>query len=178
MWLPLTCPPLGTWPTTQACAMIGNRTSNPLVRSPRSVHWATPARALMLFFLNNSLKRPKFLWASPQVCPWQPDTKFNSRRGWTGTSSGSRHMDAAEKPSRLALPHLWAYRVLCSLTSPAIYYISQVHIFSNFSNLLYLLSVSRCFCLWAPGVRARSWHVHSLVPASVPVPHSFLSVTT
>ena len=25
------CSPLGTWPTTQACAMIGNRTSDPLV---------------------------------------------------------------------------------------------------------------------------------------------------
>ena len=34
VWLPLTCPPLGTWPTTQACALTGNWTSNPLVRSP------------------------------------------------------------------------------------------------------------------------------------------------
>ena len=32
VWLPLTCPPLGTWPTTQACALTGNPTSNPLVR--------------------------------------------------------------------------------------------------------------------------------------------------
>ena len=30
----LTRPLLGTWPTTQACALTGNRTSNPLVRSP------------------------------------------------------------------------------------------------------------------------------------------------
>ena len=29
--LPLTCPPLGTWPATQACALTGNRTSYPLV---------------------------------------------------------------------------------------------------------------------------------------------------
>ena len=31
VWLPLTCPLLGTWPETQACALTGNQTSNPLV---------------------------------------------------------------------------------------------------------------------------------------------------
>ena len=31
VWLPLACPPLGTWPATQACALTGNRTSDPLV---------------------------------------------------------------------------------------------------------------------------------------------------
>ena len=32
VWLPLTHPPLGgTWPTTQACALTGNQTSDPLV---------------------------------------------------------------------------------------------------------------------------------------------------
>ena len=30
-WLPLTGPPLGTWPATQACALTGNRTVDPLV---------------------------------------------------------------------------------------------------------------------------------------------------
>ena len=34
VWLPLLCPLLGTWPTTQACALTGNRTSNPLVLRP------------------------------------------------------------------------------------------------------------------------------------------------
>ena len=29
--LPLVCPLLGTWPTTQACALTGNWTGNPLV---------------------------------------------------------------------------------------------------------------------------------------------------
>ena len=33
VWLPLMHPVLGTWPTTQACALTGNRTSNPLVWS-------------------------------------------------------------------------------------------------------------------------------------------------
>ena len=30
--LPLTCPQSGIWPTTQACALTGNRTSDLLVR--------------------------------------------------------------------------------------------------------------------------------------------------
>ena len=29
--MPLTCPQLGTWPTTQAFALAGNTTSDPLV---------------------------------------------------------------------------------------------------------------------------------------------------
>ena len=45
VWLPLTWPPLGTWPATQACALTGNRTGDFLVHSLRSVHWAIPARA-------------------------------------------------------------------------------------------------------------------------------------
>ena len=31
VWLPLAHPLLGTWPATQACALTGNRTSDPLV---------------------------------------------------------------------------------------------------------------------------------------------------
>ena len=31
VWLPLTCPLLGSWPTTQACVLTGNRTSDDLV---------------------------------------------------------------------------------------------------------------------------------------------------
>ena len=34
MWLPLTRPPLGTWPATQACALTGNQTSDLLVLRP------------------------------------------------------------------------------------------------------------------------------------------------
>ena len=30
VWLPLTRPLLGTWPATQACALTGNRTGDPL----------------------------------------------------------------------------------------------------------------------------------------------------
>ena len=31
VWLPLSRPLLGTWPTTQGCALTGNQTSDPLV---------------------------------------------------------------------------------------------------------------------------------------------------
>ena len=34
VWLPLTHPLLGTWPATQACALTGNRTNDPLVCRP------------------------------------------------------------------------------------------------------------------------------------------------
>ena len=34
MWLPLVYPPLGTWPSTQVCALTGNQTGNPLVPRP------------------------------------------------------------------------------------------------------------------------------------------------
>ena len=34
VWLPFIHPPLGTWPATQACALIGNQTGNPLARRP------------------------------------------------------------------------------------------------------------------------------------------------
>ena len=31
MWVPLKCPLLGTWPATQACALTGNQSGDPLV---------------------------------------------------------------------------------------------------------------------------------------------------
>ena len=34
VWLPLACSLLGTWPATQACALTGNRTRDPLVHRP------------------------------------------------------------------------------------------------------------------------------------------------
>ena len=34
VWLPLAHPLLGTWPATQACALTGNRTVDPLVSRP------------------------------------------------------------------------------------------------------------------------------------------------
>ena len=34
VWLSFACPLLGTWPTTQACALMGNRTADPVLCSP------------------------------------------------------------------------------------------------------------------------------------------------
>ena len=34
VWFPLTCPQLGSWPATQACALTGNWTDDPLVGRP------------------------------------------------------------------------------------------------------------------------------------------------
>ena len=34
VWLPLTWAPLGIWPSTQACALTGNQTGDPLVHRP------------------------------------------------------------------------------------------------------------------------------------------------
>ena len=42
VWLPLMWPPLGTWPAIQKCTLTGNQTSDHLVCSPCSTHWATP----------------------------------------------------------------------------------------------------------------------------------------
>ena len=36
--LPLICPQMGTWPATQACALTGNLTGDPWIRSPHSIH--------------------------------------------------------------------------------------------------------------------------------------------
>ena len=49
VWLPLTCPLLGTWPTTQACALTGNWTSDPLVHRP-VLNPLSHTRVPVLFF--------------------------------------------------------------------------------------------------------------------------------
>ena len=46
VWLLFVCPLLGPWPATQACALTGNQTSDLLVPTLHSIHWATPARAV------------------------------------------------------------------------------------------------------------------------------------
>ena len=33
-WLPVVCPPQGSWPATQACALTGNQSGDPLVLRP------------------------------------------------------------------------------------------------------------------------------------------------
>ena len=45
VWVPLACPLLGTWLTTQSCALTGNLTL--CFSGEHSIHWATPARPIL-----------------------------------------------------------------------------------------------------------------------------------
>ena len=61
VWLPLTRPLLGTWPTTQACALPGNQTRDPLVRRPPLNPLSHTSQGkvgffLIFFILNNVYK--------------------------------------------------------------------------------------------------------------------------
>ena len=38
VWLPLTQPPIGTWPATQVCALTGTQTRDTLVGRPALSH--------------------------------------------------------------------------------------------------------------------------------------------
>ena len=57
VWLPLMHLILGTWPTTQACAMTGNRTSNPLVHSLALSPLSHTSQGYL--FLNKSKEKAK-----------------------------------------------------------------------------------------------------------------------
>ena len=50
VWLPLDCPLLGTWPSTQACALTGNLSRDLWCTGQHSIHRATPARADFFIF--------------------------------------------------------------------------------------------------------------------------------
>ena len=70
VWLPLACPSLETWPTTQACALTGNRTGNPLVL--RLVAQSTESHQLRPFSPFESPKRGKKV----------AKRKFKTRASW------------------------------------------------------------------------------------------------
>ena len=50
VWLPLGCPLLGTWPATQACALTGNQTSDPLLHSPALNPLSHASQGITYFF--------------------------------------------------------------------------------------------------------------------------------
>ena len=51
-WLATSCmPPVGRWPTTQACALTGNRMVTLQFAGWCSAHWATPVGATHLTFV-------------------------------------------------------------------------------------------------------------------------------
>ena len=55
VWFPLARPLLRTWPTTQACALTGNLTSNSLVHRPMLNTLSHTSQGPVLFF------KPKFI---------------------------------------------------------------------------------------------------------------------
>ena len=55
MWLPLMCPAPGTWPTTQACALTGNQTSNLWIRRPVLNPLSHTSQAFKNIFIQNVL---------------------------------------------------------------------------------------------------------------------------
>ena len=56
VWLPLTCPQLGTWPATQACALTGNQTGDPLVCWPTCNPLHQPGHTGLFFNVYYSTK--------------------------------------------------------------------------------------------------------------------------
>ena len=56
IWLPLVCPPLGTWPINQACALTGNRASGPLAGAQSTeAHQPEPFAHFQLDYLSSWL---------------------------------------------------------------------------------------------------------------------------
>ena len=88
VWLPLTHTPLGTWPATQACALPGNRTSDPVVCIQHSVHWTIPARAKInkIFKTRLLCDSLKGVWTDSRVSAEEGLGK--ARQEWQWLKSG------------------------------------------------------------------------------------------
>ena len=70
--LPPVYPAPGTWPTTQACALTRNQTSDPLVCSLCSIrHWAIPAKAVTYNFTqgHNQVSHWGRIWIDVDLGP-------------------------------------------------------------------------------------------------------------
>ena len=57
VWLPLTCPAVGTWPATQACAWTGNQTSDPLVHGPALKPLSHASQGCLTYFKKKTSNR-------------------------------------------------------------------------------------------------------------------------
>ena len=68
MWLPLTWPPVGTWPATQACALTGNGTSDPLVCRPALNPLSHTSQGSYFFFF---LKQQNPFWIYTQLSKYK-----------------------------------------------------------------------------------------------------------
>ena len=71
--LPLTCPLMGTWPTTQACALTGNRTSDPLIFRLALNSLKHTSQARTLFIIDRYTHPPDPLYTLCIKCEIEPD---------------------------------------------------------------------------------------------------------
>ena len=67
VWLPLACPPLGTWPTTQACALTWIRTCDPLVHRPAINPLNHTSQGHVLYFYMTCSTVGLFIPASSEI---------------------------------------------------------------------------------------------------------------
>ena len=83
VWLPLAHPPLGTWTTTQACALTGNRTSDSLVCRPALNPLSHTNQGPHCVFMENVLRPRESSWHTQQVrrSRW---CLFKTARCWRG----------------------------------------------------------------------------------------------
>ena len=81
VWLSLVCPQLGTWPTTQSCALTGNQTGDPWVSKGLAGAYPlshTSQRFLLIYFRKRGRERETSIWGKHQsvascTCPiWGP----------------------------------------------------------------------------------------------------------
>ena len=83
VWLPLTCPLLGTWPATQACA-LGIELVTLWFTGWFSIHWATSARAEFSKLLIHGFVWLGFLFESVSYSwPYSVSCSF-FEGGWRG----------------------------------------------------------------------------------------------
>ena len=91
VWLPLIHPSLGSWPTTQACALTRNRTSNPLVCSPtlNPLSYTSQGRSIIL---KEARYKGCTLYNSTYMNFWkkQTDRNWNQISGSQGLATETR----------------------------------------------------------------------------------------
>ena len=92
VWLPLEHHALGTWPTTQNVPWLGIELATLWLTGPRSIHWATPARADFILFNSQvtfhcvnvpQLLYPLINWWSLGALPYLSYCKWCCRVRWT-----------------------------------------------------------------------------------------------
>ena len=78
-WLPFTCPLLGTWPTTQARVLAGNRTGHPLFRRPALHPLSHTSQAGSFFLESIRLMNSKSQWAQKEMLVLLPSIRKASQ---------------------------------------------------------------------------------------------------